>query len=191
MLARGRPRAGHEPVQRHGPGLTARAERGRIGPRSAGPGSLWASRDDGLNQTTTKGIRVKRYEGLFILNTTAKEDGIKETIDKISVEIANAGGKVETVQKMDKRSFSRVSDKKYNSGFYVNVIFEGQPTTLTTLHHRFALGGDVFRVMFTTAQPPQPAQRTIAPSLTLFSPASTKSFSRSTSPTITSFATPP
>ena len=100
---------------------------------------------------------MKRYEGLFILNTTAKEEGIKEAIDKISTEIADAGGKVETVQKMDKRSFSRVSDKKYTYGFYVNVIFEGLPTTLTTLLHRFAMGEDVFRVLFTLAPALKPA----------------------------------
>ena len=55
---------------------------------------------------------MKRYEGLFILNTAGKEEGIKDTIDKISAEISSAGGKVETVQKMDKKTFARVADKK-------------------------------------------------------------------------------
>jgi ribosomal protein S6 len=94
---------------------------------------------------------VKRYEGLFILDTAGKEEGIKDTIDKISAEITSAGGKVETVQKMDKRSFSRVADKKFNSGFYVNVIFESQPGALGALRHRFAVHPDVFRVMFTNS----------------------------------------
>jgi ribosomal protein S6 len=102
---------------------------------------------------------VKRYEGLFILNNTAKEDGIKDTIDKISAEITAAGGKVETVQKMDKRSFSRVADKKYNSGFYVNVIFQGVPSSLAALHHRFVMNEDVFRVLFTTAPTPKEAAK--------------------------------
>jgi ribosomal protein S6 len=65
---------------------------------------------------------VKRYEGLFILNTSAKEEGIKEAIDKISAEFVSAGAKVETVQKMDRKNFTRIADKKYTSGFYVNVI---------------------------------------------------------------------
>jgi small subunit ribosomal protein S6 len=102
---------------------------------------------------------VKRYEGLFILNTAAKEDGIKDVIDKISKEIETAGGKVETTQKMDKRAFARVANKKHNSGFYLNVIFEGAPGTLTTLHRRFAMNDDVFRVMFSTAQAPKPAAK--------------------------------
>ena len=67
---------------------------------------------------------MKRYEGLFILDTAGKEEGIKDVIDKISAELTAAGAKVETVQKMDKKQFSRVANKRYQSGFYVNVIFE-------------------------------------------------------------------
>ena len=102
---------------------------------------------------------MKRYEGLFILNNTnAKEEGVKESIDKISAEIAAAGGKVETVQKMDKKSFARVADKKYNAGFFVNVIFESAPAALAALHHRLTMSEDIFRVLFTLAPAPKPAK---------------------------------
>jgi ribosomal protein S6 len=99
---------------------------------------------------------VKRYEGLFILETAAKEEGIKDAIDKISAEITSLGGKVETVQKMDKKNYSRVANKKHSAGFYVNVIFEGQPTLVDQLKHRFAMNEDVFRVLFTNAPAPKP-----------------------------------
>jgi small subunit ribosomal protein S6 len=89
------------------------------------------------------------------LDTAGKEEGIKDTIDKISAEITAASGKVETVQKMDKRSFARVSDKRYSSGFYVNVIFEIEPAGLSALKHRFAMNDDVFRVMFSSAPTPK------------------------------------
>jgi len=97
---------------------------------------------------------MKRYEGLFILDTAGKDEGIKDAIDKISSEITSAGGKVETVQKMDKKNFSRIADKKHNSGFYVNVIFEIEPGTIAQLKQRFALNEEVFRVMFTSAPEP-------------------------------------
>jgi ribosomal protein S6 len=99
---------------------------------------------------------VKRYEGLFILDSAGKEETIKDTIDKISAEITALGGKVETVQKMDKRNFMRVANKKHNAGFYVNVIFEGQPSVVDQLKHRFAMSEDVFRVMFSSAPAPKP-----------------------------------
>jgi len=99
---------------------------------------------------------VKRYEGLFILDTAGKEETIKDTIDKISAEITSLGGKVETVQKMDKRSFMRVANKKYNAGFFVNVIFECQPSVIEQLKKRFAMNDEVFRVLFTSAPAPKP-----------------------------------
>ena len=102
---------------------------------------------------------MKRYEGLFILDTAAKEEGIKDVIDKISAEITSLGGKVETVQKMDKKNFSRVADNKHTAGFYVNIIFEGLPSIIDQLKHRFALNPEVFRVLFTNAPIPKPAAK--------------------------------
>jgi len=100
---------------------------------------------------------VKRYEGLFILKTAGKEEGIKDTIDKISAEITTAGGKVETVQKMDKRPFARVADKRHNSGFFVNVIFQSAPAAIAVLQHRLGMSDDIFRVLFTVAPAPKAA----------------------------------
>ena len=99
---------------------------------------------------------MKRYEGLFILETAGKEEGLKDTIDKISAEMTSLGARIETVQKMDKKSFSRVADKKHSAGFYVNIIFEGQPTLIDQLKRRFAMNDDVFRVLFTSATAPKP-----------------------------------
>src|SRR6266446_5736537 len=104
---------------------------------------------------------MKRYEALFILNNTAKEDGIKDSIDKISAEIAAAGGKVETVQKMDKKNFARVADKKYSSGFYVNLIFECPEPATAQLRHRFELNEEIFRTLLTIAPPPKAAELTV------------------------------
>ena len=96
---------------------------------------------------------MKRYEGLFILNTAGKEEGVKDMIDKISNEITATGGRIETVQKMDKKNFARISDKKYTSGFYVNVIFETKPESISVLRKHLSLNEDVFRVMFHIAPP--------------------------------------
>ncbi len=103
---------------------------------------------------------MKRYEGLFILDTAGKEETVKDTIDKISAELTAAGAKVETVQKMDKRNFMRVTDKRHNAGYYVNFIFESEPAVVDQLKHRFVMNEDVFRVMFSNA--PAPKETTAA-----------------------------
>ena len=102
---------------------------------------------------------MKKYEGLFILSTAGKEDSVKEMVDKISADIVSAGGKVETVQKMDKRSFMRVANRKHTSGFYVNVIFESAPAAVNQLRNRFALNEEIFRVLFTHAPAPKAAAK--------------------------------
>src|SRR5438270_7001538 len=98
---------------------------------------------------------MKKYEGLFILETAGKEESIKDAIDKISAEISAAGGKVETVQKMDKKAFARVADKRHPSGFYVNIIFEADSKAVAHLRHKLALNDEVFRVLFTAAPEPK------------------------------------
>ena len=99
---------------------------------------------------------MKRYEGLFILHNAGKEEAIKETIEKISAEITSAGGNVETVQKMEKKAFARVADRKHSAGFYVNFVFEAAPAMIAQLRHKFAANEEVFRVLFTLAPAPKP-----------------------------------
>jgi ribosomal protein S6 len=101
---------------------------------------------------------VKRYEGLFILNTAGKEEALKDTLDKVEAEIVAAGGKVETVQKMERKTFARVADKKHGAGFYANVIFNAPETIIAPLNSKFALSEDVFRVIFTASPEPKPAK---------------------------------
>jgi len=100
---------------------------------------------------------MKKYEGLFILNLSGKEDGAKDALDKISNEITQCGGKVETVQKMDRKAFTRVADKRHSSGFYANVIFAGSPTIVSQLQKKFSLNEEIFRVLFTLLPEPKPA----------------------------------
>jgi ribosomal protein S6 len=94
---------------------------------------------------------VTKYEGLFILNLAGSEEGVKDAIDRISKSIGDAGGKIETVQKMDKRAFTRVTDKAVTGGFYVNVIFAAEPAVLGQLTPVFANDKEVWRVLFTKA----------------------------------------
>ena len=94
---------------------------------------------------------ARKYEGLFILDIAGKEETVKDVIDKVTNEITAGGGKIETVQKMEKKAFARVSNKKYTSGYFVNVIFEAEPGKLASLKSRFALNPDVFRVTFNHA----------------------------------------
>ena len=60
----------------------------------------------------------------------------EEPIAVLLKEIEALGGKIEGTQKMDKRPFSRVADKRNSSGHYVNVIFTSQPSALIALDQK-------------------------------------------------------
>jgi ribosomal protein S6 len=59
---------------------------------------------------------------------------------------------------MERKTFSRVADKRHSAGFYANVIFTGAPTLIATLNSKFALNEEVFRVIFTDSPELKPAK---------------------------------
>ena len=101
---------------------------------------------------------MKKYEGLFILNLAGSEEGVQDALTKISNDITAVGGKIETVQKMERKQFARVADKRHASGFYANVIFDATPAVVAQLQSKFKLNEDVFRVLFTIASAPKAAK---------------------------------
>jgi ribosomal protein S6 len=94
---------------------------------------------------------MKKYEGLFILNLAGREDSLKDVIDRVTAELTGAGCKVETVQKMDRRTFARAASKKVTGGYYVNVIFSAENAVVPQLRSRFQLDQDVYRLLVTLA----------------------------------------
>jgi len=101
---------------------------------------------------------MKKYEGLFILNLAGREEGVQDALDKISTDITATGGKIETVQKMERKAFARVADKRHANGFYANVIFDATPGVIAQLQKKFSLNEDIFRVLFTLAPAPKAAK---------------------------------
>jgi len=94
---------------------------------------------------------VRRYEGLFILDTAGSADGGPKAVESVNKLIIKAGGKVETEQKMDRRQFERVASKKHTGGFYTNLVFELEPAAMDGLELAFKEHKDVFRVQITLA----------------------------------------
>lgn len=100
---------------------------------------------------------VKKYEGLFILNLAGKEEGLNDVVDRLQADLVAAGGKVEAVQKMEKKPFVRVTDRKVTGGHYVNFIFEATPAIVATLGDKYRHAGEVHRAFFSVA--PKPADK--------------------------------
>jgi small subunit ribosomal protein S6 len=85
----------------------------------------------------------KRYECLLAVDARGQEDSVKEIIERLESEITKEGATVEQVQKMDKRPLA-YSPRHVDSAYYVNFIFEAEPSLITKLRNKFKLDSMVF-----------------------------------------------
>ncbi len=85
-----------------------------------------------------------RYEGLMVLNVKGNEEGAKEIVEKLEGEFKKQGAEVEQVQKMGTRQFSYAAGDLSN-GFYVNFVFQAEPTVIEQLKAQFKHNTDVYR----------------------------------------------
>jgi ribosomal protein S6 len=90
---------------------------------------------------------MKHYEALYILNVQGTDEAVSEAIEKIENEIKSLGGKVDGVQKLERRKFER-GDSTLDSGFYINVILQLASDQLEPLRSKLMLNPSIFRQMY-------------------------------------------
>ncbi|MGA8660153.1 MAG: 30S ribosomal protein S6 [Chthoniobacterales bacterium] len=84
-----------------------------------------------------------RYECLMALDTRGREDSVKEILERLESEFASEGAEVEQVQKMDKRQLT-YAPRHIESAYYVNFVFQAEPSLITKLRGKFKLDPVVF-----------------------------------------------
>lgn len=88
---------------------------------------------------------MKRYEAMFILPESLKEDELDKMLDGICDEIKKMDGQIESRTRMGKRPFARRL-KKQDAGHYVIVTFLLAPDKIAPLLARFKLNEQITRV---------------------------------------------
>jgi small subunit ribosomal protein S6 len=87
---------------------------------------------------------LKKYDGLFILGGSLKDEALDKVVAKSTEEITRLGGSVGEIEVLGRRNFARTMQKRDN-GVYVKVAFELAPDKVAALHARYRLNEDVFR----------------------------------------------
>lgn len=93
-----------------------------------------------------------RYETLIVLNTKGTEETSKEIIERLEGEFKKEGAKIEQVQRLEKRQFSYAAGP-LEAGYFVNFVFEAEPTLIAKLQAKFKLDHDVYRQHFQKLAP--------------------------------------
>src|ERR1700682_2427767 len=84
-----------------------------------------------------------RYECLLAVDTRGQDDSVEEVIQRLDSGFAKEGAAIEQVQKMDKRPLA-YSPRHIDSAYYVNFVFEADPTLITRLRSKFKLDPIIF-----------------------------------------------
>lgn len=88
---------------------------------------------------------MKKYDALYIFVGIAKDDALNANLEKALAEVTRLGGNILTKESLGKRAFARPMSKK-DSGVYVKVRMELDPSKVDELVNRYALVEEVFRV---------------------------------------------
>lgn len=88
---------------------------------------------------------MRTYDALYIFVGISKEDALNASLEKALAEVERVGGKIVSTDSLGKRSFSRPMSKK-ESGVYVKVRMELDPSKIRELTDRYRLVEEVFRV---------------------------------------------
>ena len=88
---------------------------------------------------------MKKYDALYIFAGQAKDDVLENYIEKALAEVTRLGGVVMSKEVLGKRAFARPMRKR-ESGVYVEVRFEIEPSKIAELVNRYKLVEEVFRV---------------------------------------------
>ena len=88
---------------------------------------------------------MKKYDALYIFVGIAKDDALEANLEKALAEVTRLGGNVLEKVQLGKRVFSRPM-KKRDSGVYVKVRLELDPSKVDELVKRYKLVEEVFRV---------------------------------------------
>lgn len=93
---------------------------------------------------------MNKYEGMIILPNALNDEGVEKAVQRIQSEIARAGGTVQGLERLGRRSFVHRMQKQ-DGGFYVRVRFEMDPSATGGLKARLKLAEDIFRVQIIRA----------------------------------------
>ncbi len=88
---------------------------------------------------------MNKYDALYIFVGIAKDDALNACLEKALAEVTRLGRNIRAKESLGKRSFARPMSKR-DSGVYVKVRMELDPSKVDELVNRYALVEEVFRV---------------------------------------------
>ena len=92
-------------------------------------------------------VTQSKYKATFILDTRGWEQPVESLIEKLKETIKAAEAEVLEVKNLGQKEFARVTDRNFPSGLYVQIHFQGPPTSPTQIKEKLRLEKTINRVI--------------------------------------------
>jgi len=84
----------------------------------------------------------RKYEGIIVLNTQGKEEGVDDMISGISKKMEGEGATLEQIDRVGKKEFA-YNARHLAHGYYVNIQFDAEPKSLSQIQDFLIKDDDV------------------------------------------------
>lgn len=85
----------------------------------------------------------RKYQGVIVLNLQGKEESLDDIVGGIGKELEDAGATLEQIDRIGRKDFAYENHAKQKHGYYVNFLFESDPSAIETIRTRLALNKDI------------------------------------------------
>jgi len=101
---------------------------------------------------------VRDYESLLVFNPDLENKQIEDELGKIGPQIEKMGGKVVSVEHMQRRDLA-YEINKHKKGYYVLIQFQGLPGSIKELERYYRLMDSILRSITLFLEPAMLAQK--------------------------------
>lgn len=89
---------------------------------------------------------MHRYEVMFIIRPDVQDEEIEKLVSQMEGYVTAAGGKIEKTEKMGRRKMAyRI--QRQRDGFYVLLVFSGEPGSVIELERRLRVTDTVLKFL--------------------------------------------
>jgi small subunit ribosomal protein S6 len=90
---------------------------------------------------------LRKYIASFIFDMRGCANTVDSIIEKLSGIISSLGGQTSSVRNLGQKNFERVANRKFSSGIYVQISFEGKPSIVDEIKSKLKLDNTINRIL--------------------------------------------
>ncbi len=91
-----------------------------------------------------------KYEGMIVIDTKGKEEGIDQLVSAVSKEMEKAGAKLEQIDQLGKRNLP-YSPRHVTAAHFVNIQFEADSPALDAIKAKLQLNENIYQQYYQRA----------------------------------------